>query len=89
VAGGEFAPDGVATGGRLAARVLFSGFSGDGGYGGHPEAGEGGAGDVPQARIEEVKRQIENRRKFMELTQEWVKLAIELCKLKQKSKEDK
>lgn len=45
--------------------------------------GKGRTEYVPPARVKEVKRQIENYRKFKELTQEWVTLAIELCKLKQ------
>ena len=36
-----------------------------------------------------VERQIANYRKFRELTQEWVDLAIELCKLKAKHTEEK
>lgn len=43
---------------------------------------------MPPARLKEVKREIDNYRKFKELTQEWVTLAIELCKLK-KTQEDK
>jgi hypothetical protein len=50
--------------------------------------GKGRTEYVPPARIKEVKRQIGNYRKFKELTQEWVTLAIELCKLKQ-TQEDK
>jgi len=50
--------------------------------------GKGRTEYVPPARLKEVKRQIENYRKFKELTQEWVTLSIELCKLKQ-NQEDK
>lgn len=50
--------------------------------------GKGRTEYVPPARLKEVKRQIDNYRKFKELTQEWVTLAIELCKLKQ-AQEDK
>ena len=45
--------------------------------------GKGRTEYVSPARVKEVKRQIENYRKFKELTQEWVTLAIESCKLKQ------
>jgi len=45
--------------------------------------GKGRTEYVPPARIKEVKRQIANYRKFKELTQEWVTLALQLCKLKQ------
>lgn len=45
--------------------------------------GKGHTEYVPPGRVIEVKRQIDNYRKFKELTQEWVTLAIELCKLKQ------
>ena len=45
--------------------------------------GKGRTEYVPPARVKEVKRQIDNYHKFKELTQEWVTLAIELCKLKQ------
>jgi len=45
--------------------------------------GKGRTEYVPPARVKEVKRQIDTYRKFKELTQEWVTLAIELCKLKQ------
>jgi hypothetical protein len=43
---------------------------------------------VPPARVKEVKRQIDTYRKFKELTQEWVTLAIDLSKLRQ-SQDDK
>ena len=45
--------------------------------------GKGRTEYVPPARVKEVKRQIDNYQQFKELTQEWVTLAIELCKLKQ------
>ena len=45
--------------------------------------GKGHTEYVPPERVSEVKRQIANYRKFKDLTQEWVTLAIELCKLKQ------
>jgi hypothetical protein len=35
-----------------------------------------------RTKVREVKRQIANYRKFLELTQEWVTLAIESCKIK-------
>lgn len=44
--------------------------------------GKGHTQYIPQERIKEVKRQLANYRKFRDLTQEWVTLAIELCKLK-------
>jgi hypothetical protein len=43
--------------------------------------GKGHTEYVPQGRRKEVKRQLANYRKFRDLTQEWVNLAIELCKL--------
>ena len=43
--------------------------------------GKGHTEYVPPERVKEVKRQIDNYRKFKDLTQEWVTLAIELCKL--------
>ena len=45
--------------------------------------GKGHTEYVPPERVKEVKRQIDNSRKFKDLTQEWVTLAIEVCKLKQ------
>jgi len=45
--------------------------------------GKGHTEYVPPERVKDVKRQIANYRKFKDLTQEWVTLAIELCKLKQ------
>lgn len=44
--------------------------------------GKGHTQYIPQERVKEVKGQLANYRKFKELTQEWVNLAIELCKLK-------
>ena len=44
--------------------------------------GKGHTEYVHQKRVKDVKRQIENYRKFKELIQEWVTLAIELCKLR-------
>jgi len=44
--------------------------------------GRGHTEYVPQKRRKEVKRQLANYQKFRDLTQEWVTLAIELCKLK-------
>ena len=49
--------------------------------------GKGRTEYVPPARVKEVKRQIDNYGKFKELTQEWVTLALELCKLKQAQEE--
>jgi hypothetical protein len=45
--------------------------------------GKGHTEYVPLERVKEVKRQLDNYRKFKELTREWVTLALELCKLKQ------
>ena len=44
--------------------------------------GKGHTQYIPQERVKEAKRQLANYRKFRDLTQEWVTLAIELCKLK-------
>jgi len=44
--------------------------------------GKGHTEYVPPERLNDVKRQLANYRKFKDLTQEWVTLAIELCKLK-------
>ena len=44
--------------------------------------GKGHTQYIPQERVTQVKRQLASYRKFKELTQEWVTLAIELCKLK-------
>lgn len=44
--------------------------------------GKGRTEYVPPKRVKEVTRQLANYRKFKELTQEWVNLSIELCKLK-------
>lgn len=46
--------------------------------------GKGHTEYVPQARRKTVERQIANHRKFRKLTQEWIDLEIELCKLKLK-----
>ena len=44
--------------------------------------GKGHTEYIPKERVKEVKRQLANCRKFKDLTQEWVTLAIELCKLR-------
>lgn len=44
--------------------------------------GKGHTEYVPPERVREVKRQLAAYRKFRDLTQEWVSLALELCKLK-------
>jgi len=44
--------------------------------------GKGHTEYVAPDRVQDVKRQIANYKKFKTLTQEWVTLAIELCKLK-------
>lgn len=46
--------------------------------------GKGHTEYVAQARRKAVERQIANHRKFRALTQEWIDLEIELCKLKLK-----
>ena len=51
--------------------------------------GKGHTQYVPQENLHEVKRQLTNYRKFKDLTQEWVNLAIELCKLKTTKTEKK
>lgn len=50
--------------------------------------GKGRTEYIAQEDLKDVKRQVANYKKFRELTQEWVNLAIELCKLKA-SQEDK
>jgi hypothetical protein len=44
--------------------------------------GKGHTEYVPQERLKMAKVQLANHKKFKELTQEWVTLAIELCKIK-------
>lgn len=44
--------------------------------------GKGHTEYVPKKQRKEVVRQLANYRKFRDLTQEWVNLGIELCKLK-------
>jgi hypothetical protein len=44
--------------------------------------GKGHTQYVPAEHKKRVERQLANFRKFRELTQEWVDLGIELCKLK-------
>jgi hypothetical protein len=44
--------------------------------------GKGHTQYIPPQRVKDVKRQLANYRKFRDLTQEWVTLSIELCKLK-------
>lgn len=50
--------------------------------------GKGRTEYVPPGRVREVKRQLANYKKFKELTNEWVGLAMEICKLKQTEKEE-
>lgn len=45
--------------------------------------GKGHTEYIPPQRVKEVRRQLANYRRFRDLTQEWVNLALELCKLKQ------
>ena len=51
--------------------------------------GKGHTEYVSPERVKDVKRQIENYRQFKDLTQEWVTLAIELCRLGQPQDEKK
>ena len=44
--------------------------------------GKGHTEYVPPGRLKDLRRQLANYRKFKELTQEWVELAIQLCKLR-------
>lgn len=44
--------------------------------------GKGRTEYITQGNVRDVKRQIANYRTFKDLTQEWVNLAIESCKLK-------
>jgi hypothetical protein len=44
--------------------------------------GKGHTQYISQQRVQEVKKQIANYRKFKELTQEWVNLSIDLCTIK-------
>ena len=46
--------------------------------------GKGHTEYVPEKKRKEVKQQIANYKKFRKLTQEWIELGIELCKLKTK-----
>lgn len=50
--------------------------------------GKGRTEYVPQKRVRAVKLQIANYRKYKELTQEWVTLAIELCKIRAEEKQN-
>ena len=50
--------------------------------------GKGRTEYVPPERLRDVKRQLANYKKFKELTNEWVGLAMELCKLRQAKKEE-
>ena len=47
--------------------------------------GKGHTQYVAEEQKQQVERQLANFRKFRELTQEWVELGIELCKLKMKN----
>ena len=51
--------------------------------------GKGHTEYVPEEKRKEVKRQIANYKKFRKLTQDWVELGIELCKLKTKREVEK
>lgn len=50
--------------------------------------GKGHTEYVPEGRRKEVERQTENYKKFRKITQEWIELSIELCKLKVKNEVD-
>lgn len=45
--------------------------------------GKGRTEYVPPGRVREVRRQLASYKKFKQLTNEWVGLAMELCKIKQ------
>ena len=77
VVGGELPADGIAVWGGQYAQLSYT------------HLGKGRTEYVPPARVKEVKRQLDTYRKFKELTQEWVTLAIELCKLKQTQEQKK
>ena len=51
--------------------------------------GKGHTEYVPEKRRKEVARQTANYKKFRKLTQQWIELSMELCKLKAKKKLDK
>ena len=51
--------------------------------------GKGHTEYVPGENRKQVKQQIANYKKFRKLTQEWIELGIELCKLKTKRKVEK
>ena len=51
--------------------------------------GKGHTEYVPEEKRKEVKQQIATYKKFRKLTQEWIELGIELCKLKTKRKVEK
>lgn len=51
--------------------------------------GKGRTEYVPPKRVREVKRQIANYQKFKALTQEWVNLSLELCKLRYADTDEK
>ena len=51
--------------------------------------GKGHTEYVPPERVKDVKRQLAAYRRFKDLTQEWVTLAIELCKLTQTQTREK
>ena len=51
--------------------------------------GKGHTEYVPEEKRKQVKRQTATYKKFRKLTQEWVDLGIELCKLKTKSEVEK
>ena len=50
--------------------------------------GKGHTEYIPEGRRKEVERQTENYKKFRKITQEWIGLSIELCKLKAKNEVD-
>ncbi len=50
--------------------------------------GKGHTEYVRKGKREEVQRQVENYRRFRQLTSEWVDMAIELCKLRKDASSD-
>ena len=50
--------------------------------------GKGHTEYVPERRRVEIERQTANYKRFRKLTQEWVKLSMELCKNKEKNEDE-
>jgi hypothetical protein len=51
----------------------------------YTHCGKGHTEYVPEERRKEVERQTANYKKFRKITQEWIELSMELCKLKAKN----